>query len=90
MNRHNSIVDVGEVDEEMARCRFCESDEESSYHIIAECDHFGLLRRSLFDSDRLSTFDFADLKPTKIIRFLLDTGIDTFTDIISYSIEPRL
>merc|ERR1711974_31448 len=62
LNRHNTIVDIGEVDPEMAACRFCLQKEESSFHILAQCDNFARLRMEIFLKHELTAQDLADPK----------------------------
>ena len=78
MEKYNLLVEVGDPDPIMAECSYCGIGEESSFHILAECDHFAQLRMSIFFSDRLEISNFKELNPATIIRFLLDTKIESF------------
>ena len=50
MNRHNTIVALGYPDIELAHCQYCDDDEaeESTAHILAECEAFGIERHHIF------------------------------------------
>ena len=92
LNRHNAIVELGEADPEMSACRFCHQDEESSFHILAECDMFTRLRRDIFLQDKLEASDLANSKTSVLnyIKFLKKTEIPEFLDIINYDPLPEL
>ena len=86
LTRHNTIVELGEVDKELAACRFCQQDDESSFHILAECDYFARLRMEIFLTHRIEANELAnkDFSTLKCINFLQNTGITEFTDILDY------
>ena len=76
-NRHNSIVD--QVDEpEYAACRYCGEDEESSFHLFAQCDNFAITRQTWFGNDILSPpFEFNN---RNLLGFLKEAQLVTMTD----------
>ena len=76
-NRHNSIVD--QVDEpEYASCRYCEQEEESSFHLFAQCDKFAIIRQKWFGSDLLSPpFEFNN---RNLLGYLKEAQFVTMTD----------
>ena len=80
LRRHNALVDLGMSNLEVAKCRFCEEAEETTYHIISECDKFARLRMEIFkDPYPAPPFKF---KSHKLIQFLKESGIEEFTEII--------
>ena len=76
-NRHNSIVD--QVDEpEYASCRYCKEEEESSFHLFAQCDKFAIIRQKWFGSDLLSPpFEFNN---RNLLGYLKEAQFVTMTD----------
>ena len=64
LNRHESLVNK-EID---PICRFCAEDDESGWHIIAECPAFWLKRREAFGSHFLD--DSSNWKIKQLLHFL--------------------
>ena len=86
LNRHNSLVELGEVDIDIAKCSYCNDDEaeESSAHIISQCDAFAAKRMQIFGNPYFSTEEFALIKASKLIEFLKEANLDAFNDILNY------
>ena len=76
-----------EVDMTMAKCSFCDDGEaeESTAHIMAQCDSFAALRQRIFGNGYLNLEDFALNKAAKIIEFLKEANIPIFNDILNYT-----
>ena len=56
-----------------ALCRYCQEDEESSYHIFAKCPRYARVRREIFGSHELDQpFKF---KPIQLFRFINDANM---------------
>ena len=64
MNRHNHVIDQ----DEPAECRLCLEDEESSWHVVAECPALALPRLQVFESHALESPP--DWSVTQLSRFL--------------------
>ena len=86
MNRHNTIVALGTPDIELAHCQYCDDDEaeESTAHILAECEAFGAKRQQIFGTDVIEMAYLYRLKASKFIEFLKDCKIEAFLDIMAY------
>ena len=54
LNRHETIIQHKWPDMQYADCRYCKLDEESSFHVFAQCDKFADARREFFGSDVLT------------------------------------
>ena len=80
LGRHQSIVELGYSDRELSWCRFCDNGEESSYHIMTECDAFARLRLQVFG--QLYVDPPYIIPPTTVVRFLRETRIEEFLDIL--------
>ena len=75
LNRHETIVQYKWPDMRYADCRYCKLDEESSFHVFAQCDKFAVARKEFFGSDVL-TAPFQWNSRT-LIGFLKEAKIDT-------------
>ena len=86
MNRHNTIVALGTPDIDLAHCQYCDDDEaeESTAHILAECEAFGLKRQLIFGQAVLPMSDLPKMKAAKFIEFLKDCNLEAFLDIMNY------
>ena len=86
MNRHNTIVAIGAPDIELAHCQYCDDDEaeESTAHILAECEAFGAKRQQIFGTDVIEMAYLSRLKASKFIEFLNQCKIEAFLDIMTY------
>ena len=51
-------------------CRYCQSDTETTYHIICLCPHFVLLRMHILDLDYINENKYAELKVKDILKFI--------------------
>ena len=71
MARQESIVEYGEVIQVAAACPHCnnEDEEESSFHILAECEAFGPLRQSIWGTETLE-LPFDNLKNMQLVDFM--------------------
>ena len=89
MNRHNTIVALGTPDIDLAHCQYCDDNEaeESTAHIIAECEAFGVQRHHIFGHSTLEMSDLSKIKAAKFIEFLKDTNLDAFLDILNYGTD---
>ena len=78
MNRHSAIVEFGlPIDNDLAKCRHCDSnEEESTFHVLVDCDAFARQRLAVFHTLELSP-PFK-LTPMKIINFIKETRLDGF------------
>ena len=79
LNRHNSIVlnQFSQYDD--SGCRYCDENEESSFHIFARCERFAEDHRRWFDQPFLDhTFD---VKAKDIMGFLRDAKIEELTNL---------
>ena len=83
LNRHRSLArrprpeEMDSDDETVAiidaLCRYCQEDEESSYHIFAKCPRYARVRREIFGSHELDQpFKF---KPIQLFRFINDANM---------------
>ena len=66
LNRHESIV-AGVEEEEDGLCRLCLEDEESSFHVFAECPALAARRLDIFGTHVLE--DLQDWRPWKVLTF---------------------
>ena len=78
LNRHNSLVAGCEAEED-GLCRLCLEDEETSFHIFAECPALGIRRQALFGSGVLS--DLQGWKPWKVMAFFQDMDVNLLHDL---------
>ena len=85
MARHQSLVDTGVDTTEDARCTHCniEDCKETSFHVLAECPAFGTLRFQIWHQVTLE-HPFNNLKNKDIIRFMKQSAIPAFVDIMNY------
>ena len=79
LRSHQAIVDFGigyfpELPQ--AQCRFCQQEEESTYHILVNCNSFAFIRFTVFKCLTLTT-PFT-LKAGEILRFLKKSRLDPF------------
>lgn len=88
MARHECIVQNGKEIQNEAACSYCkiEGEVESTYHIFAKCDAFGILRQGIFGLDRLE-IPFEKIKATKIVNFIRNTNIEAFKGMLDYGEE---
>ena len=68
LNRHQYLVNRGTDHEVYPFCRYCDEDEETSFHLVAECPAFARLRREIFGHHTL-TIPFT-FKPVKLFKFI--------------------
>ena len=89
LNRHNSIVELGEVDINLAKCSYCNDNdaEESTAHILSQCDAFAAKRLQIFGVPYFSPEEFAFKKASKLIQFLQEVNLDAFADILNYEAD---
>ena len=86
--RHEALVNTDNEEdyEAFAECQYCNNGEETSFHILAECDAFALARMSIWGTDTLEApFNF--LKNIDIIAFLRTTKIEAFINILDYELQ---
>ena len=71
LNRHNSIVELGEVDINLAKCSYCDDNEaeESTAHILSQCDAFAAKRLQIFGVPYFSPEEFAFKKASNLSHF---------------------
>ena len=74
LNRHKSIVDP----DEDAYCRLCLEDEESSWHIVAECPALAVKRREVFETHCLESPP--DWSPHQLSQFLRERTVRLLLD----------
>ena len=84
--RHECIVEYGKVIAVLAECQYCHNGEESSFHLIAECDAFAAARMAIWGVDTL-TPPFTYLKNTDIVAFLRETKSEAFISILNYELQ---
>ena len=80
-NRHQHLVNSGRggENEVYPYCRYCDEDEETSFHLIAECPHFASLRRKIFESHVLEApFTSKEFKPIKLFQYLEEAKFEVF------------
>lgn len=82
LNRQNAIVDGIEEDHsewEVAMCSYCDSEgEESTYHILTECEFYRTKREEVF-GERYLEHPFK-IKARKMLEFIQLDDIETFAD----------
>ena len=78
LRRHNSIV-KNNFPAEDSGCRFCDEDEESSFHILAKCPMFAAQRREWFHTVEMS-HPFK-LKAKQLMGFLRDINVEELNDL---------
>ena len=76
LKRHRNIQN-GVNDPES--CRLCQEDEESSYHVIAECPAMQYFRRKIFQTPTLLS-DTPVWSVMQVIRFLRESPIGDMLD----------
>ena len=88
MARHECLVQNGKDIEEIAGCTHCKQEGklESSYHILAECDAFGILRQSIWGHSILEP-PFTKLKVFDVTTFMRRSGIEAFNAILEFGEE---
>ena len=70
LQRQKVLVEYGEDIEIENECTYCpEGVPETSLHILAECDAFGLLRYDIWGQDKLD-LPFSKLKNKDVIEFM--------------------
>ena len=69
LNRHLKIMGI----KDDASCPEC-GEEETSYHFLAECPMYALVRREILGKDRISEADLTNLTIGGIVRFTKATG----------------
>jgi len=74
LRRHNALV---KSDEE-AECRLCGEDEETSFHIVAECPALARTRLSVLGYFKLS--EPLDWSVSKVLCFLRETSVEELMD----------
>ena len=79
MNRHNAIVDGTYPDAEAAQCSKCQKGEESTYHIVTECEAYATQRLSCFK--RLEMTPPYKFKGIQLMAFLRACSIPVFVNI---------
>ena len=79
MNRHNAIVDGTYPDAEAAQCSKCQKGEESTYHIVTECEAYATQRLSCFK--RLEMTPPYKFKGIQLMAFLRACSIPVFVSI---------
>ena len=89
MNRHNAIVALGTPDIELAHCQYCDDEEaeESTAHILAECEAFGIERHHIFGTNVIDMNNLSRIKASKFIEFLKTCKLESFLDIMNYESE---
>ena len=84
---HECLVENDSVVDETALCSFCDSDiEETSYHILAECDAFAAARFSTWGKDILEP-PFSNLTNQDIVAFLRETQIPAFLNLLDFELQ---
>ena len=79
MKRHSALVNK----DEDAECRLCMEDEETSFHIVAECPALAWRRNECFGTFQVSeagTIDWTTSKVVGLIKVLPDGLLDTPAD----------
>ena len=89
MNRHNTIVAIGTPDIDLAHCQYCDDEdaEESTAHILADCEAFGVERHHIFGTNVIDMNTLSRIKVSKFIEFLKQCKLEAFLDIINYESE---
>ena len=54
MNRQEAIAKFGHAKFDAALCRFCQDGEESTHHVLTECDAFAATRQLLWGETYVS------------------------------------
>ena len=80
LNRHESIVQVGFPQMPDSWCRLCGDGEESTHHLLAECEPLGALRFDIWGE--VDLFPPFHLSSKSIIDFLRRGEIPTFGDLL--------
>ena len=74
MNRHQALIREGWKSE----CRLCEEDEETSWHIAAECPALTAERLECFENRILANPPV--WSPNQLIRFVMNQSISELLD----------
>ena len=69
LNRHKNVIDRQDIPE----CRLCLEDEESSWHVVAECPALAEPRRQVFGTCVLPTP--LEWHPTQLLRYLREPSM---------------
>ena len=88
MKRHQSIVDYGYPEMLECWCRLCDDGEESSYHLLVECDRLHNKRRAIFHELELNPPFFEQMKPSALLRFLSQCKIPDFLELTRECTNP--
>ena len=88
LNRQEAIVQYGHADFDAAKCRICQKAEESTFHLLSECDAFDLTRMLIWGEMKLTPP--YNLKLKQILDFLLVTQIPSFKSILDYTVAKPI
>ena len=71
------------------RPNYCDDNkaEESTAHILSQCDAFAAKRLQIFGVPYFSPEEFAFKKASKLIKFLEEVNLDAFADILNYEAD---
>ena len=78
-NRHNCLVELGEDDPDFTKCRFCDEEDETPWHLLARCPNFWKIRQEIFGTVRL-TIPLNSFSNCRLIEFLKKTKIHERTE----------
>ena len=81
-NRHQHLVHAGTggENEVYPMCRYCDEEEETSYHLVADCPQFVSIRREIFLTHQLTLpFDFS---PVKLFKYIEKAKWQVFAPLV--------
>ena len=72
---------------EQPRCRYCKTGNESTYHMLSECEAHTATRWQIWGEERLSPP--YNIKMSQLQEFLTTTQMPTFQDTLSYTVKTQ-
>ena len=69
---------MGHANTEIANCRFCDEEEESTYHILTNCESLRDKREIVFE-ERYLDHPYK-IKANMVIEYVKKAKIEVFTD----------
>ena len=84
LNRHQAIVDFGFAEFNAAKCRYCQKQEESTYHMLSECDAHAATRQMIWGRDTL--IPPFNISMYQIVEFLRTTNLPSFREILNFTL----
>jgi hypothetical protein len=70
LNKHLTLIKI----KNDATCEACMEDDESSFHVLAECPAYSWLRAKVFNKTILNETDMKSLSPKDLLRFIIESG----------------